>query len=434
MLLLLLLLLTHSASLFNEIFYERTLTHIRTFTVSCFSLVSIWYFGYLFFRGLIVFFFFVSYSFICCICYVCVSVCVCFLLPYLRIAFVEIVLWSVIVIYELYVHKTTTKCLFKCRIVYAKSLGHKQKIRLTKKFGHYLSPHIRSRIHIMYTNKYPETKKGCIIEIYSIANRNEATKIHYTLSFTIKIQFQLLDEFIWWITSFSYALVHTVLCPLYCRRLRLFFLANNFLAVFFRLNIFPFLFIYFLFGPFTSLHLLLLQFFYISLQLVLCVPPFSCFFFSSSDFFTISFSIFSVATTTASPPAAHKKRRRTRTLIRYFISQFSFGYGVHDMNSDWNGGLKSPTHTPQEAFPFQWYNYYYFYFAPSSFVIHIHMYALLLLMLLLNVSLASAYTDYASAMWHNHLKLANHFVFYLFVVGNFFFGLRLSSFHCFFLF
>lgn len=55
--------------------------------------------------------------------------------------------------------------------------------------------------------------KGCIIKIHGIANRDEDAErtvyiynIHF--HFTIKIQFEFNDEFVWWIASLSLAHKH----------------------------------------------------------------------------------------------------------------------------------------------------------------------------------------------------------------------------------
>lgn len=80
---------------------------------------------------------------------------------------------------------------------------------------------------------------------------------------------------------------------------------------------------------FTTLHLFQfeLHFSIISLQLILWCAAFSMFFFflfSASDFFTISFSIFSkAAATTRTPrtPSQREEKITRKTLFRYFILQ-----------------------------------------------------------------------------------------------------------------
>lgn len=77
------------------------------------------------------------------------------------------------------------------------------------------------------------------------------------------------------------------------------------------------------------------------------LPPFPCFIFIISDFFTISFSIFSIATTTPSPPSIAKKKERDWTELEHInsicISSRNFHfvccvllYSTHNVNMNWN--------------------------------------------------------------------------------------------------
>lgn len=75
------------------------------------------------------------------------------------------------------------------------------------------------------------------------------------------------------------------------------------------------------------------------------------FLFSASDFFTISFSIFSKAIATTRTPSQREEKITRKTLFRYFILQKKihsirtemYCVVLYSMNIEWNDGLKSPT-------------------------------------------------------------------------------------------
>ena len=159
------------------------------------------------------------------------------------------------------------------------------------------------------------TMKGCIIEIHSIWNRDEKKRIYvYTVSFTIKIQFQFLDEFFWWITSLAYANTRTT-SSLYSLVANFFFGSASSTSVYV-----PFLFIYFPFALFHFTSSLSSLVFDSNFPSFLCNSSSVCRLFHVIFFFVLlhhltssrsHFLFLANATTTtasaASAPAANKK-------------------------------------------------------------------------------------------------------------------------------
>lgn len=149
--------------------------------------------------------------------------------------------------------------------------------------------------------------KGCIIEIHSITNRVERRKkstlsIYYQDSIQIPRWILLMNSITFLLTR-----TYTILSPFCCcRHPHVSFPSKpssfiSFLTHFFRRmqSVYSISFYVFPICPYTSLHFIsLFSFFHhFFVQLILRrVPPFPCFYsvsFSSFDFLTISFSIYS---------------------------------------------------------------------------------------------------------------------------------------------